>query len=191
MRTIRHRPRDGSCSMAAILIAYASSAGQTEKIARYLAGRFERAGHEVVLWRAGSRGAPPSPARFAGAVVAGPAHAGRHPRALVRFVATNRPALTAIPAAFLSVSLSAAGRSPSDQAAARRLAESLLEKTGWRPRTVLSVAGAVRYSRYGPLKRLLLRAIVRRKGGPTDRDTEFTDWPALDRFAADFLRVLA
>ena len=52
-------------------------------------------------------------------------------------------------------------------------------------------AGALRYSRYGWLKRRLMRSIARREGGDTDtsRDHVYTDWDAVDRFAVDILRV--
>ncbi|MCE3247433.1 MAG: protoporphyrinogen oxidase [Geminicoccaceae bacterium] len=52
-----------------------------------------------------------------------------------------------------------------------------------------SLAGALRYSRYGFLKRLLMRLIVWREGGDTDdsRDYDYTDWDAVDGFARGFL----
>jgi menaquinone-dependent protoporphyrinogen oxidase len=52
-----------------------------------------------------------------------------------------------------------------------------------------SLAGALPYSRYGFLKRLLMRLIVWREGGDTDdsRDYDDTDWDAVECFARSFL----
>jgi menaquinone-dependent protoporphyrinogen oxidase len=52
----------------------------------------------------------------------------------------------------------------------------------------MPVAGALPYTRYNFLVRFLMKRIARKAGGPTDtsRDYDFTDWAALDRFAAAF-----
>lgn len=67
--------------------------------------------------------------------------------------------------------------------------ERFLAETGWRPARSASLAGALLYSRYGILKRLLMRLIVWREGGDTDasRDYEYTDWEAVEAFVRSFL----
>ena len=49
---------------------------------------------------------------------------------------------------------------------------------------ILPVAGALAYSQYNFLVKLVMKGIARRAGAPTDtsRDYEFTDWPAVDAF---------
>jgi menaquinone-dependent protoporphyrinogen oxidase len=51
------------------------------------------------------------------------------------------------------------------------------------------VAGALPYTRYNFLIRFMMRRIVKTEGGDTDtsRDYEYTDWAAVDRFAAEFV----
>jgi menaquinone-dependent protoporphyrinogen oxidase len=53
------------------------------------------------------------------------------------------------------------------------------------------VAGALAYSKYNFFIKLVMKAIARKAGGPTDtsRDYEFTDWPALDRFVLERVDV--
>jgi menaquinone-dependent protoporphyrinogen oxidase len=62
-----------------------------------------------------------------------------------------------------------------------------VKETGWRPERTLPVAGALTYSRYNIFVRFVMKRIARAAGAPTDtsRDYEFTNWPALDRFAAE------
>jgi len=68
----------------------------------------------------------------------------------------------------------------------------MLDETAFSPDLVGTFAGALLYSRYGWLKRRIMRSIVRREGGDTDmtRDYEYTNWEAIDRFADD-VHVLA
>ena len=60
------------------------------------------------------------------------------------------------------------------------------------PGIVKTVAGALPYTRYGWLKRWLLRRIVRQHGGDTDwtRDFEYTDWDDLRAFAHSFNEMI-
>jgi len=60
--------------------------------------------------------------------------------------------------------------------------------TGWSPERVKIVAGALPYTRYGWLKRHMMRRIVGQAGGDTDtsRDYEYTDWHDLGVFAETF-----
>jgi menaquinone-dependent protoporphyrinogen oxidase len=66
-------------------------------------------------------------------------------------------------------------------------------ETGWHPRRVELVAGALPYTRYNFLVRFVMRRISRKEGGDTDtsRDYEYTDWAAVDRFAAEFADEVA
>jgi menaquinone-dependent protoporphyrinogen oxidase len=68
------------------------------------------------------------------------------------------------------------------------LLDKFFRKTGWRPKHVKPVAGALLYTKYNPLIRFVMKQIVKRAGGDTDtsRDYEYTDWVALDRFVGEF-----
>jgi menaquinone-dependent protoporphyrinogen oxidase len=61
-------------------------------------------------------------------------------------------------------------------------------ETKWAPTLVKPVAGALLYSQYNFLLRLVMRNISKKAGGDTDtsRDYDYTDWVALDKFVADF-----
>jgi menaquinone-dependent protoporphyrinogen oxidase len=115
---------------------------------------------------------------------------------MVAFARQHCGTLQRLDAAFVSVTLSAAGagdarRSEHDRRAsaedAQRMIDVFVRDTGWRPEHALPVAGALAYSKYNLLVRFLMTRIARHAGAPTDtsRDYEFTDWPALDRFVDD------
>jgi menaquinone-dependent protoporphyrinogen oxidase len=84
------------------------------------------------------------------------------------------------------VSLSATG---SDLPGARRCADAFLHETGWFPSMVRLTAGALTYSRYGPVRRWIMKRIARKAGGGTDtsRDYEYTDWAKLREDVVVFL----
>jgi menaquinone-dependent protoporphyrinogen oxidase len=91
--------------------------------------------------------------------------------------------------AFVSVSLSAAGRDEDDiQGLAACVAE-FQRSTGWTPQCVHHVAGAFRYTQYDFFKRWAMKYIAWRKGAPTDasQDYELTDWDDLGQFADNVL----
>ena len=123
-------------------------------------------------------------------------HLGHHERDMLRFVRQYRDELDAVSAAFLSISLSQAGAQDEqappakrDQARAdvRWMIEAFSTETGWKPNRILPVAGALAYSHYNFLVKLVMKRIARRAGASTDtsRDWEFTDWQAVDRFVAE------
>jgi menaquinone-dependent protoporphyrinogen oxidase len=117
---------------------------------------------------------------------------------MIHFVKRHRAELEGVPAALLSVSLTQANAQdptckPEVRLRAHKDVERMLEdfyaSTGFRPKRVSAVAGALPYSRYNPLIRYIMKRISRRAGGPTDtsRDYELTDWAALDQFIAEFI----
>ena len=60
--------------------------------------------------------------------------------------------------------------------------------SGWQPGITRPVPGALLYTRYNPVKRWMMKRIVRKAGGDTDttRDYEYTDWNELRAFADEF-----
>ena len=64
--------------------------------------------------------------------------------------------------------------------------------TGWYPPQVAIIAGAILYTRYPPLIRLLIRWFRARQGGDTDthRDYVYTDWALVTAFADAVVRHL-
>ena len=164
-----------------LLVAYASTEGQTRKIARHVTDRLADAGHTVeILPLADADGL--DPARFDGAVLAASVHAGHYQPALAAFVEAHRGWLAAHPTLFLSVSLCAAGHEAEDWRALDRVAADFADATGWSPGAVMQVAGAYRPSRYDLVRRFVMRRIVAAKdpGADLDAEIEYTDWAALD-----------
>jgi menaquinone-dependent protoporphyrinogen oxidase len=175
-----------------ILVAYATTEGQTRKVARFVADRLADAGHAVELLNvADAEGLDPG--RFGAAVLAGSIHGGRYQQALEAFAQAGAQALGARPTLFLSVSLSAAGDDADDWAGIRDIAARFAEQTGWRPGRVEHVAGAFRFGEYDYFKGWMMRRIAREKGETVDPegDTEYTDWDGLGRIVDDWAADLA
>jgi menaquinone-dependent protoporphyrinogen oxidase len=92
------------------------------------------------------------------------------------------------PTAFLSVCLAVLQEEPKVQQDLSGIIGRFLTVTGWRPTVTKPVAGALLYTRYNPIKRWVMKRIVRKAGGDTDtsRDYEYTDWSDLRAFADEF-----
>lgn len=178
--------------MIPVLIAYSTSEGQTHEIARFMASTLRDAGYGVdLLDVAAAQSALVQPS-YSMAILGGSVHAGQHSHALARFIEANASWLALIPVAFFSVSLTAAKQDEASRAETARMLGRFLDKTGLAPARTCRIAGALRYSRYGFIKRLLLQRIAARAGGGADtsRDYEYTDWNAVRQFTLEFARDL-
>lgn len=171
-----------------VLIIYATSEGQTRKIATFLAEHLRSRAFDVTLgdivaWRDDVR-----PGDFDAAILAGRVHAGSFPRSLVRFARENAKVLSKLPSAFVPVSMMAARPDEVSRKAAAHYVRRFMKKTGWTPRAVHQAAGARRYSEKGRMGAWILRHIDKWAGFPADtsRDHEWTDWEALAEFADTF-----
>ena len=180
--------------MADVLVLFATREGQTAKIARRMAGVLEAKGHRVEMREAGSS-REMDLGRYRAIFVGSPIRMGHYLPSVVRFVKERRKALQRVPSAFFSVSLAVAHHQNSERrnkegrAESMRVVQKFTRKTGWNPRRVELIAGALPYSKYGFLIRFVMRRISAHAGGDTDtsRDYEYTDWAAVDRFASEFV----
>lgn len=162
------------------LIAYASTDGQTRKIARFAADRLAGQGHAVELLNVeDAEGLDLD--RFDAAILAASVHVGGYQKAFRRFVTAEKVRLDAMPTLFLSVSLSAAGNDPMDWKGLRELLAEFQEDTGWTAGRTEQVAGAFRFSEYDFFRAWAMRRIADQKGQPVEAggDKEYTDWAAL------------
>lgn len=175
--------------MARILVVYGTTEGHTRKVAHYIAHVARERGHRMTVLDASL---DPDPDGYDAVVVAASVHQLRHQSSVTHFAHRHRRVLNSIPTAFFSVSLSAALGDPHHQVEAREVAEELLAETRWRPGTVKLVAGALVYSQYDFMKRLLMQMIARHDGRDTDttRDWEYTDWDRLRLDVDEFLREM-
>ena len=170
-----------------ILILYGSFDGQAGKIARRIAEVVGRGGHQVDVADV-NQGHVRDRITAADAVIVGGAiRYGHHANALERAVHENLAAIAARPNAFFSVCMSAAGPN-AKPATAWGYVDDFITRTDWHPGQIASFGGALRWSRYNPLMKLMMRFIVKMAGGDTNtsRDREYTDWNAVERFAAEF-----
>jgi menaquinone-dependent protoporphyrinogen oxidase len=175
-----------------ILVVFETGEGHTRTVAEALRDRFEALGHDAVLKRA--RDATAADAGKAdGIVVAASIHMGKHARRAVRFARARLEALHAKPSAFVSVSLSARSEDPALAAQVEGYLKAFREETGWAPAMTVPVAGALLYTRYGFLKRWILRSIMKKEGGDTDtsRDFVYTNWDAVKAFAGAFSSLVS
>src|SRR5262249_28278543 len=152
-------------TMAPLLILFSTVDGQTKKIADFLAETLRRDGADVDVRDAAGPVGRLYPEVYAGVVVAAPVHMGRYPRQVRRWVRANAEGLSKRPSAFLSVCLAVLAKRPEAERETTQIPERFFASSGWRPAVVKVVAGALPYTRYGWLKRWLLRRIVRQQGG--------------------------
>ncbi len=187
--------------MKPVLVVYATRQGHTRTIAEHVAATLRARGDEVDVIDAAEPPAGFYASRYQGAVLAASLHRGHYEHEMLEFVRTHREALERIPTAFLSVSLTEAGvenrTAPFDRRAqaamdVKRTVDAFCAACDFHPSRVWPVAGALLYTQYGVLSRLVLRFIAGRAGGDTDtsHDHDYTDWKALDRFVASMAREI-
>jgi len=183
--------------MANVLVGFASTFGQTKKVALQIAEWLEAMGHRPSVYDLVNGSPPDDVSPFDAAVLAGSIHRVRHQPELERFAQGHGELLRKRPTLLISVSLSAAGKQPRQLADAQRCIEEFAVRVGWSPSLAVPVAGALNYTRYNFLLRHMMRKIAAEEGGDTDtsRDFEYTDWAALesfiDQFALTYLEPLA
>jgi len=167
-----------------ILIVFHTVEGQTAKIADRLAVTLRALGDDVEV-------APvedsPDLTSYDGVVVGGSIHAVHHHKHLVTYLQEGATALDTMPTALFQVSLTSANPDDEHTATAMGLVNELTEHTEFDPDIVGLFAGALVYTKYGWIKRRIMRSIVKREGGDTDmhHDYEYTDWDAVEHFARD------
>jgi menaquinone-dependent protoporphyrinogen oxidase len=174
-------------------VFYATREGQSARVAERIAGELRARMTEAdvinvkdvrghIEWR-----------DYDGAFVVASVHAGHHEKEMIEFVKKSRYELERLHAAFLSLTLSQAGaeqpaNTPAERerahADALRMIDDFTKDTGWRPQRALTVAGALTYSKYNCFVKWIMKRIAHKAGfdGPTNRDYEFTNWGAVDRF---------
>lgn len=165
---------------------YGTSAGHSAKVAAAAAETLLEAGLLTETVNAAQR--PPDADAYDAVLVVAPVHAGNYPPAVRSWVRRHARALNAQPSAFVSVCLGVLQGDPKVQRDLDDIRQRFLAKTGWTPNSVTAVAGALMYSRYNLVERIMMKRIAAQAGGSTDtsRDVEYTDWAELERFVRGF-----
>ncbi|WP_041652319.1 flavodoxin domain-containing protein [Pseudarthrobacter phenanthrenivorans] len=171
--------------MAVVYIPYGTSEGQSGKIAEFIADVIHAHGHKAQtadIRRAGNF----IPDWFDAVIVGASIHSGRHEEYVTEFVQKNKDILESVPSAFFSVSLSAHG----DTEGAEGYVKKFEEETGWHPAQVGLFGGALLYTQYGFIKRLMMKKIAGSNGSldtDTSQDYVYTEWDGVKQFTEDFL----
>ncbi len=178
-----------------IAVLFATREGHTQRIAERIAEDLRLLGFDVDLHTVRNP-LPFSLKNYSAAVLAASVHAGSHEKEMVHFVKDHRSELESMTTAFLSVTLSEAGAERLDATPKEhadfvqdvdRMLGKFFKETKWHPTLAKPVAGALLYTRYNYLVRLIMRSIAKRAGAATDisRDYDYTDWVGLDKFVDD------
>ncbi len=172
-----------------ILIIYGTSEGQTRKIARFMEDVLQDENHKVVI--ADASDDPPSPSDFDAVLIGSSIHMHKYQRSVLDYVNKNVAQLNQKHSGFFSVCLAVASDIPEEHEEAEEIATNFLYETGWRPAMKTHVAGALKYTQYDYLKRLVMRMIAKKQGESTDTSTdhEYTDWDQVRTFALEFARI--
>jgi menaquinone-dependent protoporphyrinogen oxidase len=176
--------------MARILVLYGTTEGHTVRIAESIRDTLRARGDQVDLVEAGRAG--PTPADYAGVIVAASVHGRRYQRHVRSWVRRNVDGLGEKPTAFVSVSLGVLQREPAVQREVQAVVNRFLLSTGWRPSITKNVAGALMYRKYGWFKRWIMKRITAKAGGNTDtsRNWDYTDWADVRVFAEQFASLV-
>lgn len=171
--------------MVSFLVVYGTGEGQTAKVADRIVSVLTERGHDSRAVDADDVPGDVDPADFDAVLVGASIHAGRHQSSVREFVRRHREALSSKPTAFFQVSLSSADEE--GEATAAGYVEEFVAETDWHPDRVGLFGGALRYSEYGFVKRLVMKQIAKRSNldAEPDEDREFTDWDEVEAFAAD------
>jgi menaquinone-dependent protoporphyrinogen oxidase len=170
--------------MRRILILYSTVDGHTLRICEHLKRAAERDGHTVTLAELKSSvGIDLAP--FDTVAVGASIRYGKHRPEVAAFMRARRAALEPRRCAFFSVNIVA--RKPrKNTPETNPYVRKFLRQIGWRPARVAVFAGKLDYPRYTFWDRQIIRFIMLLTRGPTDPRSvvEFTDWAAVDAFAA-------
>lgn len=169
-----------------ILIVYATSEGQTRKIARFMEEVLQAENHKVVI--ADATEEPPSPENFDAVLIGSSIHIQKYHSSIKDYIMKNLDELNQKHSAFFSVSMAIASNIEEEHEEVKKVALGFMEKTGWKPHKISHMAGALKYTQYDYFKKLIMRMIAKKEGGSTDttKDHEYTDWDAVRSFAQDF-----
>lgn len=174
--------------MCDVPVFYATTEGQTRRIAERIADQIRKHGLDSRPIAIISEEASHIDwTRVRGVALGASLHRQRHQAEAVAFARVHHASLSAVPSLFYSVSLSAHSRHADEIAAARHIAERFAADTGWQPSRIACVAGRLAYRQYNWLVRLLMRRIAIKEGGSgdTSRDHDYTDWIQVEQLADD------
>ncbi len=171
------------------LIIYASREGHADRIARRISECvFERGIPSDLVNVVEQRPDRIVFDAYDAVVIGSPVDKGHYDSAIRACIQRNLAFLSEVPTAFFSVRLGIVGEDDED----RGMADEFLDRLRWKPLTKVSFAGTFCYSRYRRLSEKLMCWLLKESGMETDLhgDQKYTDWDAVDDFAAQFADVI-
>jgi menaquinone-dependent protoporphyrinogen oxidase len=147
-------------------------------------------GHQVSLYSGTELEPDISMEPFDAVIIGGSVHMGNYPASLKTFIKQHKDWLTKVPSAFFTVCMGINSELVESRIEASHYGDRYLESVDWQPQLVATFAGAVKYTQYDAVTRLIMKWISKKEGGSTDttHDHEYTDWNAVDRFTDQFLQ---
>jgi menaquinone-dependent protoporphyrinogen oxidase len=168
------------------LIVYATTEGQTRKIALYMKECLTEIDHTVTI--ADASDSPPAPNEFDAVIIGASIHMHKYQTAVVHYIKHYADILNKMPSAFFSVCLAVASEIKEEHKEAENITLQLLEQTGWAPLMTKQIAGALKYTEYDFFKRLIMKMIAKKERRPTDtsHDYEYTNWEEVKKCITEF-----
>ena len=171
-----------------VLIAYATTEGHTEKIARFIEVVLSGEGISAELNNVGELSGGQSVSSFDKVIVAGSVHSAKHQADIENYVFAHRDQLNEIPVLFLSVSLAAAFEDNLQDA--EEYVDTFKQATNWEPTRHLLAAGAIKPGEYGWFEesKLMEGDLASHLTEDLQEEREFTDWDALAQAVVSFVK---
>eukprot|EP00039_Didymoeca_costata_P032172 m.36998 g.36998 ORF g.36998 m.36998 type:complete len:191 (+) comp9223_c0_seq1:245-817(+) len=180
-----------------ILVAYATREGHTQKVAEHIKDWCEKHGVEATLVNVRNEQPQQDVSKYDCAILASSVHYDVHAPEIIQFAKKEHKQLNTMLSAFLSISMTAHGAVTAGpkQEKQVKMMESMIQdvfrKSGWKTEHYSGVAGALVWSKYGRLKKMLMKYKAGKFGTKLDAkskdDTVYTDWAKLDQFLENFI----
>jgi len=179
--------------MARVLILYSSETGQTAKIADRMAQKMRDNGHTVDCLELDQLPRDFDIETYDGILIGAPVRMMSFPKSVVRFAKKNRDKLVAHNAGFFTVCMAVASTTPKAHQDLEKWIASFFSETGWQPAKQAVFAGAVLYTKYDFVTRMVMKKISASEGHSTDTscDHEYTDWDQVTKFTDEYLATLS
>jgi len=169
-----------------LLIIYASTDGQTKKIATYLKAEAEKQNIQVSLCNAAEQ--PLKPDTFDAVIIGSSIRNRKFQSAVQAYVTQNRQMLNKMPSALFTVSSAAAttgnNKNQWQLKGLQILANKFIQQTGFTPQITEHIAGAVLFTKYSASVKFGFWLFAKFTGGYTDtsKDYEYTNWQQVSTF---------
>lgn len=176
------------------LIIFASSEGQTTKIAETLREELRNNKLPTDTYSLADHDADRIDIDQYDAVLIGsPLHYAEYDAKIQEFISENSAILQKLPSAFFSVSLGIRSDHVRDRREVVELTNQFFRECGFEPDMTTYFAGALKYSKYNWLKKRVMRWIANQSGEKDkdfSNDHEYTDWEAVSQFASEFAQAM-